>query len=83
MTEKTIKEVVAEFKAVFGAVEYIATNNVTGQQVQSKGWVEPAPMVDVSSDDYLKLKNGVDIKHGVSPQAVGHLLKLAINQKTK
>ena len=56
MTEKTVKQFVHEVKQAFGAVEFVATNNQTGQVVQSKGWQEPPPArLEISADDYIAL----------------------------
>lgn len=56
MNEKTINQVVAEFREVFGTVEFKAVQAGTGVTVASKGWVEPKPAAfEISGDDYIKL----------------------------
>lgn len=58
MTQKTIKEVVSEFKQAFGLVEFKATNFETGQVGGSKGWQEPSdPALEITGSDYLALGN--------------------------
>ena len=55
-TEKTINQVVAEFREVFGMVEFKAVQAGTGLTVASKGWVEPkAPALEMSGEDFIKL----------------------------
>lgn len=55
-TEKTINQVVAEFREVFGMVEFKVVQAGTGVTVASKGWVEPkAPALEISGDDFIKL----------------------------
>lgn len=56
MTQKTIKEVVSDFKEAFGMVEFKATNFETGQVGSSKCWQEtPAPTLEITGEDYLAL----------------------------
>lgn len=56
MNEKTINQVVAEFKEVFGTVEFKAVQAGTGVTVASKGWIEPKPAsLEITGDDYIKL----------------------------
>ncbi len=81
MTEPTIKEVVADFKAPFGALEFKATNNITGQVVQSKGWVDlPPAKLEISASDYIKLGK-CSLNNPPSPQAWAGLAKLTINKR--
>ena len=56
MTEKSINQVVAEFKQAFGTVEFKAVQTGTGVTVVSRGWVEPpAAAREISGDDFIKL----------------------------
>jgi hypothetical protein len=56
MTEKSINQVVAEFKQVFGTVEFKAVQAGTGVTVASRGWVEtPTAALEISGDDFIKL----------------------------
>lgn len=74
MTEKTINEVVKEFKEAFGLVEFKAVNNETGQEVRSKNWQETKQAkFEINADDYLALGK-LNIHH--APPAEGVLLKL-------
>jgi hypothetical protein len=58
MKEKSISEVVGEFKDAFGLVEFKATNFETGQVGGSKKWKEPAAArLEITGDDYLVLGN--------------------------
>lgn len=58
MTQKTIKEVVNEFKQAFATVEFKAVNGETAQVVTSKDWQEiPAPALEITGVDYLALGN--------------------------
>lgn len=58
MTQKTIKEVVSEFKQAFGLVEFKATHFETGQVGGSKDWKEtPAPALEITGADYIALGN--------------------------
>lgn len=53
--EKTIKEVVANFRSVFGKdFEYKATSN-DGLVHQSKGWVEVVPAKFECNADFMDL----------------------------
>lgn len=56
MNEKTIKEVVEEFKSEFGLVEFKATNFETGQVGGSKDWKDQRPaQLEIDGADYLAL----------------------------
>lgn len=54
--EKTINQVVAEFKEVFGTVEFKAVHAGTCVTVISRGWVEPpTAALEISGDDFINL----------------------------
>jgi hypothetical protein len=56
MTDKTIKQVIGEFKSVFGDLEYHATQAGTGLTVQSEGWkAQPTQRLEINADDYIRL----------------------------
>lgn len=56
MQEKTVNEVVKEFKQAFGEVEFMAERNADGLQVASKGWQASQPMaLAMDANDYLAL----------------------------
>ena len=56
MRDKSIKEVVDEFRSEFGTVEFKATNNETGQVGGSRKWKEPEPArLEITANDYLAL----------------------------
>jgi hypothetical protein len=56
MSEKTINEVVDDFRKAFGVVEFKATNNKTGQVGGSRKWKEPeASRLEITANDYLAL----------------------------
>ena len=81
MTEPTIKEVVADFKAAFGEVEFKATNNLTGQVGGSRNWVDlPPPRLEISANDYIALGK-CSLNNPPSPQAWAGLAKLMINKR--
>lgn len=53
---KTINEVVADFKNEFGEITLKATNFQTGQVGGSKNWIDPpAPRAEINATEYLAL----------------------------
>lgn len=81
MSEKTIKEVVADFQKAFGRVEFMAENMQTGQKGVSKGWQEAeAHRLEINADDYLSLSN-CNISSGTNPAAWAGVAKLLIGRK--
>lgn len=77
MAEKSINDFVKEVLEAFGEAEYSATNNVTGQVLETEGWKEPARMFEMSVEDYLRFGN---LKAGYpppSPEAFAVIMKLA------
>lgn len=58
MHDKSIKEVVDEFRSEFGTVEFKATNNETGQVGGSRNWKATAPVkMEITGKDYIALGN--------------------------
>lgn len=81
MAEKSINEFVNEMKQSFGAVEYIATNNVTGQVVASEGYKEPVPMIAIDVEDFLRLGNMRGVSPAPSAEAIALMMNLALGKK--
>lgn len=55
-SETKINDVIGEFKAAFGALEFKVVQAGTGLTVASRGWVEPkAPRLEISGDDFIAL----------------------------
>jgi hypothetical protein len=77
MNEKSINEVVKEFKEAFGLVDFKAVNNETGQVVQSKGYVPTIlPRLEIDGTDYIALGQ-LNARHAAPTVGViTHLLKL-------
>ncbi len=70
MMEKSINEVVKEFKEVFGMVEFKATNNETGQIVESKNYAPaPLPRLEIDGHDYIAIGH-LNIKHAPPSEGV-------------
>jgi hypothetical protein len=81
MTEPTIKEVVANFKAVFGDIEFKATNHLTCQVGGSSNWVDlPQARLEISANDFIALGK-CSLNNPPSPQAWAGLAKLTINKR--
>jgi len=80
MKEKSISEVVGEFKEVFGLVEFKAVNNETGQVGGSRNWKESAvPRLEINGADYLALG---DLKNKVPAEGViAGLLKISLGKR--
>jgi len=80
MKEKSIKEVVDEFRSAFGAVEFKATNFETGQVGGSKDWKESLiPRLEINGADYLAL--GELGKQVPANGVVAGLLKIELGKK--
>lgn len=78
MNEKSINEVVKEFKQAFGLVEFKAINQETGQVGGSHGWKEQVKArLEIDGADYLAL--GQLNAHHAPPSegVIINLLKLA------
>ena len=70
MMEKSINEVVKEFKEVFGMVEFKATNNETGQIVESKSYAPvQLPRLEIDGQDYIAIGH-LNIKHAPPSEGV-------------
>lgn len=82
MTEKTANQVVKEFKESFGALEFKATNNSSGQIGGSKGWVEPKEaLFEINGNDYLAL--GRQLTRATPTEGViSNILSLVLRKKT-
>lgn len=86
MPEKTIKEVVTEFKEAFGMVEFMAVHDVMLQTITSQRF-KPAPVArfEITGDDYIAMGQ---LNAGSAPPSegvLGHFIKLslgAIHKKT-
>lgn len=80
MKEKSISEVVGEFKEAFGLVEFKAVNNDTGQVGGSRNWKEsPAPRLEISGADYLALgKLGKEVP---AEGVIAGLLKISLGKR--
>lgn len=82
MTEKSINEVVKEFKETFCMVEFKATNNETGQIVESKNYKpSPLPRLEVDGQDYIALGH-LNIKHAPPSEGVlAGMMRIAKGRK--
>jgi hypothetical protein len=80
MKEKSISEVVGEFKQAFGLVEFKATNNETGQVGGSRNWKEsPKARLEISGADYLALgKLGKEVP---AEGVIAGLLKIELGKR--
>lgn len=81
MAEKSINQFVQEMKQAFGSVEFIATNNATGQVVASEGYKEPAPMTAINVEDFLRLGNMRVGNPAPSAEAIALMMNLALGKK--
>lgn len=82
MNEKSINEVVKEFKEAFGLVEFKAVNNETGQVVTSKNYIEAdLPRLEINGADYIALGH-CSIKHAPPSEGVlAGMMRIALGKR--
>lgn len=82
MNEKSINEVVKEFKEVFGLVEFTAVNNETGMVINSKGYVAPPlARLTITGEDYIALGHCNGKHQPPSEGVIAGLLRIEMGKR--